>query len=140
MSELRVKQSHDEELVCIAETGAREMDALRMVTGCTAGRGNLVIRENVCYVLSFISWESGKAVRVREADLPERPAMDELREKVFSRTATSNDPSRFQALVRAPADRVPTVPKGETVGGPGSAGGACENGPHLRLDRRCPRR
>lgn len=140
MSELRVKQSYDEEFVCIAETGAREMDALQMVTGCTAGRGNLVVRENGCHVLSFISWESGRADRIPEADLPEGFAMDELRKKVFSRTATSDDPSQFQALVRAATERVPTVPKGETVGGPGSAGGACEHGPQLRLDRRCPMR
>lgn len=117
MSELRVKRPYDEELVCIAETDACGLDAIQMVTGCTAGKGNLVIRDYGKHVFTFISRESGRAirVRVREADIPGRSAMDELRKRVFSGTATPGEQSRFQALVRAATERVLTVPQDEIV-------------------------
>lgn len=117
MSELRVKRPYDEELVCIADTDACGVDAIQMVTGCTAGKGNLIIRDYGKHVFSFISRESGRAVRVRvrQADIPERSAMDELRKKVCSGTATSDEESQFQAFMRAATERVLTVPLGEIV-------------------------
>lgn len=117
MSELGVKRPYDEELVCIAETDACGVDAIQMVTGCTAGKGNLIIRDYGKHVFTFISRESGRAVRVLvcQADIPERSAMDGLRKKVFSGTATAEEASRFHALMQAATEHVLSVPQDEIV-------------------------
>jgi formylmethanofuran dehydrogenase subunit E len=103
MRTLGVPRPYDEELVCIAETDACGVDAVQVVTGCTSGKGNLVVRDYGKHVFSFLSRESGNAVRVlvRQADIPERPAMDDLRKKVFSGTATTREQAEFRSLMRA---------------------------------------
>jgi len=113
MRTLGVKRPYDEELVCVAETDACGVDAIQMVTGCTAGKGNLVIRDYGKHVFTFISRESGRAVRilVRQPDNPERSVMDGLRKKVFSGTATADEQSQFQSLMKAAAARLLALPE-----------------------------
>lgn len=101
MRALGVNRPHDEELVCVAETDACGVDAIQLVTGCTAGKGNLVIRDYGKHVFSFFSRESGKAVRVlvKSSPVPGRSAMDDLRRKVFSGTATPDEAARFREMM-----------------------------------------
>jgi formylmethanofuran dehydrogenase subunit E len=117
MQALGVKRPYDEELVAIAETDACGVDAIQMVSGCTAGKGNLIIRDYGKHVFTFISRESGRAVRVlvHLADLPERSEMDKLRKTVYSGTATAAEQARFQALMYAATDQVLSVPLQEIV-------------------------
>ncbi|HOV68156.1 MAG TPA: FmdE family protein [Methanoregulaceae archaeon] len=101
MRTLGVNRPYDEELVCIAETDACGVDAVQLVTGCTAGKGNLIIRDYGKHVFSFFSRESGRAIRVlvRNSDIPGRSGMDELRKKVFSGIATPDEIARFREMM-----------------------------------------
>jgi formylmethanofuran dehydrogenase subunit E len=113
MRTLGVKRPYDEELVCVAETDACGVDAIQMVTGCTAGKGNLVIRDYGKHVFTFISRESGRAVRVlvRQPDNAERSVMDGLRKKVFSGTASAGEQSKFHSLMQDAAARLLALPE-----------------------------
>jgi len=55
MRTLGVSRPNDEELVCIAETDACGVDAVQVVTGCTAGKGNLIIEDYGKHAFSFFS-------------------------------------------------------------------------------------
>ncbi len=137
MKALGVARPYDEELVAIAETDACGVDAIQMVTGCTAGKGNLFIRDYGKHVFTFISRESGRAVRVLvcNPDIPERSEMDDLRKKVFSDNATDDEQ---QAVLRTDAggDGADSHPaRRERRCRPGSLRRAAADGADLRVDR-----
>lgn len=101
MKALGVDWPKDEELVAIAETDACGVDAIQMITGCTAGKGNLIIYDYGKHAFSFYCRKSNKAVRVAtclEGLMPKE--MDDLRPKVFSGQANEAETARYQELVR----------------------------------------
>lgn len=117
MKALSVNRPYDEELVCVAETDACGVDAIQMVTGCTAGKGNLIIRDYGKHAFSFFSRESGKAVRVlvRNAGMPARSAMDDLRKKVFSGTATPDESARFREMMEETTRALLSAPESDLL-------------------------
>ncbi|HDR73731.1 MAG TPA: formylmethanofuran dehydrogenase [Methanoculleus sp.] len=117
MQALDVARPYDEELVAIAETDACGVDAIQMVTGCTAGKGNLVIQDHGKHVFTFISRESERAVRVlvRHHDNPDHSEMNELRKKIFSGRADPADHERFHELMHAAAERILTAALDEVL-------------------------
>ncbi len=117
MRRLGVARPYDEELVCIAETDACGVDAIQMVTGCTAGKGNLVIRDYGKHAFSFFSRESGKAVRilVSRSDVPGRSGIDDLRKKVFSGSATPGELARFRDKNRESMEHILAAPEEELL-------------------------
>lgn len=56
--------SEDEELVCIAENDACGIDAIQALLGCTAGKGNLILRLRGKQAFSFYDRKSGRAMRI----------------------------------------------------------------------------
>lgn len=62
--ELAFLRAGDEELVAIVENNSCAVDAIQMVTGCTAGKGNLLIRDYGKQVYTFIRRADGSAVRL----------------------------------------------------------------------------
>jgi len=64
LSRLRSGHSEDEELVTIAETDACGVDAIQVLTGCTAGKGNLLFKDYGKHAFTFINRKTGAAVRV----------------------------------------------------------------------------
>jgi len=64
LRELGVKRAVDEELVAIAETDACGVDAVQFLTGCTIGKGNLILRDWGKQVFSFARRSDGRMVRV----------------------------------------------------------------------------
>ncbi len=64
LGRLGVSRATDEELVAIAETDACGLDAIQVLTGCTAGKGNLIIRDWGKQVLSLGRRSDGRMVRV----------------------------------------------------------------------------
>lgn len=81
-------RSVDEELVCVAETESCALDAIQAVTGCSLGKGNLVLRLRGKHAFSFFLRDSRKSVR-------------------FLWTASVKDGSREEAMFRflsAPAE------------------------------------
>jgi len=117
MKALSVNRPYDEELVCVAETDACGVDAVQVVTGCTAGKGNLVIRDWGKHAFSFFSRDSGKAVRVlvKNSHIPGRSAMDDLRRKVFSGTATPEETARFHAMMAETTRSLLSVPESDLL-------------------------
>ncbi|MGC9360649.1 MAG: FmdE family protein [Anaerolineae bacterium] len=61
---LNVSRAEDEELVTIAETDACGLDAVQVLTGCTAGKGNLILRDWGKQVFTFGRRSDGRMVRV----------------------------------------------------------------------------
>ena len=55
--------SADEELVCIAETDSCALDAIQALTGCSMGKGNLLLRLRGKTAFSFFVRGSGCAAR-----------------------------------------------------------------------------
>ncbi|MDR2739002.1 MAG: FmdE family protein [Treponema sp.] len=58
-----VKESFDEELVCITENDACGVDAIQALMSCTFGKGNLIFRDTGKHAYTFISRTQGKAMR-----------------------------------------------------------------------------
>jgi len=64
LRELGVTRAQDEELVAIAETDACSVDGVQVVTGCTLGKGNLILRDWGKQVFTFGRRSDGRMVRV----------------------------------------------------------------------------
>lgn len=61
---LGVERAQDEELVAICETDACGVDAVQYLTGCTLGKGNLILRDWGKQVFTFGRRADGKMIRV----------------------------------------------------------------------------
>ncbi len=66
----------DEEIVCVAETESCAVDAIQVVTGCTMGKGNLLLRLRGKHAFSFYRRDAGRGIRIlwlaRLRDMPRR--------------------------------------------------------------------
>ena len=73
-------RAKDEELVCIAENKSCSVDAIQSLLGCTAGKGNLILKDNGKQVFTVYSRDNNKALRIYfKGNVFKR--MDELRQK-----------------------------------------------------------
>ena len=114
LEELRSDPSHDEELVAIVENDACGIDALQVVTGCTAGKGNLIFLDYGKHVYTLFNRKNGKAVRVATkpsfstASLD--PAFGDIRSKVMSGNATAEEMEQFEKHRDAVCQAILTVP------------------------------
>ncbi|PWR70900.1 FmdE family protein [Methanospirillum lacunae] len=118
MKALGVTRPHDEELVAIAETDACGVDAIQVVTGCTAGKGNLIIHDYGKHVFTFYCRESGKAVRAMtclEEFMPRDPEAEGLRTRVFSGKATEEEKARFHAMTENASKAILDAPPEKVV-------------------------
>ena len=99
LRELGISRAADEELVAIVENDACGVDAVQVLTGCTLGKGNLLFRDYGKHVFTFICRNSGRAVRIAVKGGAWRQGGEdsrELREKVFSGTATPEEEELFR--------------------------------------------
>ena len=114
LEDLRSDPSHDEELVAIVENDACGIDALQVVTGCTAGKGNLIFLDYGKHVYTLINRRNGNAVRVATkssfstASLD--PAFGDLRTKVMSGNATAEEMEQFEQRRDAVCHSILKVP------------------------------
>ncbi len=114
LEELRSDPSQDEELVAIVENDACGIDALQVVTGCTAGKGNLIFLNYGKHVYTLINRRNGKAVRIATkpsfstASLD--PAFGDIRSKVMSGNATAEEMEQFEQHRDAVCHSILTVP------------------------------
>jgi formylmethanofuran dehydrogenase subunit E len=92
LRELGLKRAADEELVAIVETDACGVDAVQVVTGCTLGKDNLILRDWGKQVFTFGRRADERMVRValrygalsREGDgeLPDAERRERARERM----------------------------------------------------------
>jgi formylmethanofuran dehydrogenase subunit E len=57
-------RSQDEELVAVVENRSCAVDAIQVVSGCTFGKGNLVVRDYGKQVYTFLKRPQGEGVRI----------------------------------------------------------------------------
>jgi formylmethanofuran dehydrogenase subunit E len=117
MNELGVTRSEDEELVCIAENDACGIDAIQYLTGCTLGKGNLILRHYGKSVYTFINRKTGDAVRIAQRpDFSPRRidsrAVD-LRQRVTAGTATPEEREEYRERMDQVIAMILQIPPGE---------------------------
>lgn len=97
LRELATSRSGDEELVAIVENDACGLDAIQYLTGCTIGKGNLILRDYGKQVYTFIRRNKSDAIRIvphpRE-DSKESRMMQEMVTRVFAGSATPEEIER----------------------------------------------
>ncbi|HFQ82251.1 MAG TPA: formylmethanofuran dehydrogenase [Desulfobacterales bacterium] len=64
MNRMELSRSDDEELVAIVENNSCAVDAIQVVTGCTLGKGNLILRDYGKQVYTFIRRGDGESLRL----------------------------------------------------------------------------
>lgn len=69
--------SNDEQLVCISENDACGVDAIQVVLGCSAGKGNLLFRLRGKQAFGFYRRSDGKGVRLVLRPRPEGMSKEE---------------------------------------------------------------
>ncbi len=114
MKALGVTRPEDEDLVAICETDACGIDAIQVIAGTTAGKGNLIIHDYGKHAFTFFNRKNGKAVRItmRREESAESRDMADLRKKVFGGTATGQETEQFHTLMqKATADLLSTPPE-----------------------------
>ncbi|MGI6317994.1 MAG: formylmethanofuran dehydrogenase [Firmicutes bacterium] len=103
LSALQGDRDIDEEMVAIAENDSCAVDAIQVITGCTYGKGNLIIRDYGKQAYTFILRKNGKAVRItpKKSDKEKQDdEMAELRKKVFSGRADEEEKKLFQSKTK----------------------------------------
>jgi formylmethanofuran dehydrogenase subunit E len=116
MEALGVTRPEDEDLVAICETDACGGDAIQVIAGTTAGKGNLIVHDYGKHVFTFYNRKDGKAVRItfNRGEDESTNEMNAIRAKVFSGTATNEEEARFHELMHkatvnvlhAPAEKI----------------------------------
>lgn len=101
LRELGASRAEDEELIAIAETDACAVDAIQILTGCTLGKGNLLLRDWGKQVFVFGRRSGGPLLRValrygatqrsEDRELPE----EERRARARERLETMPDDALF---------------------------------------------
>lgn len=71
-------RSKDEEIVCISENDACGVDAIQILLGCTAGKGNLIFDMQGKQAFSFFSRGSGNGIRLMLRRTPDKTSDERL--------------------------------------------------------------
>ena len=100
MARLGVTRAPDEELVAIVETDACGVDAIQVMTGCTFGKGNLILKNYGKNAFTLSDRKRGKVFRacLRSDAMAMDPAHLTLFEKIRQGQAQAEDMERFQQL------------------------------------------
>lgn len=80
---LNLTFSTDEEVVCVSENDACGLDAVQVITGCTAGKGNLLHKDTGKMAFSFFNRETGKTIRLILNPLPETMNREERQKYIL---------------------------------------------------------
>ncbi len=96
-----VGRAGDEDIVAVAESDSCAVDAVQFLTGCTVGKGNLILKNIGKVAFSFYRRSDGKAIRVTGKSNPARGTNDEyrnLQEKKNLGKITPDETDRLQEL------------------------------------------
>ena len=92
---MKFRAESDEEIVCVTENDACGVDAVQVLTGCTLGKGNMVMRPSGKMAFSFFCRKSGDSIR-----LVMKPGKKEMSRE-----------ERQQYILKAPAEDVFSIKK-----------------------------
>lgn len=94
------KRARDEEMIATVETDACGTDAIQVLIGCTAGKGNLIQKDYGKHVYTIMGRNSGKGVRISlkagTLDLSERH--QELIQRIMTNEITERERKEFWNL------------------------------------------
>jgi len=100
---LYAEQATAGEIVAIAETAGCPLDAIQVITGCTVGKGNLVIRDQGRLTFTYVIRKNGKGLRISlmPGFSPEKldPGLPDLQEKVGRGEATLEESADLQLRI-----------------------------------------
>ena len=82
-AELGLTFATDEEVVCVSENDACGVDAVQVITGCTAGKGNLLYKNTGKMAFSFFNRENGKAVRLVLNQIPHSQSREQRQKYIL---------------------------------------------------------
>ena len=99
----------DEDVVTVAETDMCGVDALQVLLSCTAGKGNLLIRNRGKVAFSFYRRGDGVSLRLVARPLPD-PAEEETRTLRENPCRTAEQEARLGELRAARARRILELP------------------------------
>ncbi len=100
MGALGNKRDVDEQMIAIAENDSCAVDAIQVITGCTVGKGNLILRDYGKQAYTFALREKKKAVRIT-VNIPEGAGQEEimsLRKKIAAGDASDEDQALFKEM------------------------------------------
>jgi len=100
MACLGATRAPDEELVAIVETDACGADAIQVMTGCTLGKGNLILRSYGKHAFSLADRKRREAFRacLRSDAIVSDPEHPALFEKIRRGEAKAEEIGRFEQL------------------------------------------
>ena len=100
MDRLDVTRAPDEELVAIGETDACGADAIQVLTGCTFGKGNFILRNYGKHAFALADRKKDRTVRVCLRPEAMRPSPENLAliEKVRNETASPEELQQYRNL------------------------------------------
>lgn len=70
LRELGVERAFDEELVAVVENDSCSVDAIQVLTGCSVGKGNLILHDFGKQVYTIGNRKNGQAIRIALKPLP----------------------------------------------------------------------
>ena len=107
-------RSEDEELVCIAENKSCSVDVVQQILGCTAGKGNLIIKDHGKQAFTFFSRNDGRATRIYlKGDLSK--GMDEIRARYFKGELTAEERRELEIMRVREMERIIKDPDDELL-------------------------
>ncbi len=99
LKELGIVRAQDEELVAISENRSCAVDGIQVVTGCTAGKGNLLFKEYGKQVYTFCNRRTGEAVRL--AVIWQAPAESQAEQEAWLRFRQGDREPEIMRVIRA---------------------------------------
>ena len=102
-------RSSDEEIVAVAETDNCAVDAIQFLTGCTVGKGNMIVKDWGKAAFSFYRRRDGKSLRIVSRPDAARGGGEEyrsLQEKSNECALTPEDSKRFEEFRRERSTRI----------------------------------
>jgi formylmethanofuran dehydrogenase subunit E len=119
MEELGFDRSTDEEVIAIALNDTCAVDAVQAITGCTIGKGSLIVRDMGKIAFVFTNRDTGKSVRIAESPDFEVSNVDQvfydLRGKVIKGTATKKETMEVRRRTGAVYDAMLNLPDKEII-------------------------
>ena len=111
---LELDFSEDEDVVCVTENDACGVDAVQVLLGCSAGKGNLIYRMRGKQAFSFYNRKTGKSVRLvlkdgkgdKDREQWQKDLMAMADEDIFDvKEATFKLPEKAKIFVSYPCEK-----------------------------------
>lgn len=100
LQSLGSKRDVDEEMIAIVENDSCAVDAIQVITGCTVGKGNMILRDYGKQAYTFALRDQKKAVRItlKSPDQEKHKVLMALRKKVFAGDASPEEKALFKQI------------------------------------------